>query len=483
MSSQEQLQTLIRALITNGTLTDVQKSIILSHAELQGISAEETERLIQEALQQPPPLPPTADQSGFITNEPSDTSSGTDAGSTFVGDASASQQNTSQSNASQANYSGVVFGPGKGFTDVQPLGQQGAMSLTQKARLDGRWVVVKRLPQAYKYNQTYADLLFKEYFNGRDLEHPHIVNIYGRGEDTEGPFFYMEYVDGQPLGKRIPEGGSRDQRFIRKVAIEILDALSYAHKKQIYHRDLKPDNILITNKGDNVKIIDFGLAAADKFEDPAGATFMGTQKYAAPEQSSALNQVDGRTDLYAFGLILLEIFTGTPNPANLKQLPLGYWRSIISQCLQPNPADRFQNASEILDVINSYQSSVSQPTPPTTPSPISNTQTPVNPRPPVMQPPVNQPVFTGTGMKLQKLPNDVAILVLGILSIVACCLGFVFGVIALVLANQSETAYNQNPSAYDPNSRQLVKAGKICAIIGLIISALSTMGWLGDIFS
>ncbi len=479
MSPHEQLKSLIQALITNGTLTEVQKSIVLSHAELQGISAEEAEQLIQEVLQQSSSAS-TAGQSSFVTDEPS---TPTDANSTFVS-GNSPQSNSGQNTDSQANFSGVYFGPGTGFTDTSLLGQQGSMSVTQKARLDGRWVVVKRLPQAYKYNQTYADLLFKEYFNGRDLEHPHIVNIYGRGEDTEGPFFYMEYVDGQPLSKRIPEGGSRDQRFIRKVAVEILDALSYAHKKQVYHRDLKPDNILITNRGDNVKIIDFGLAAADKFEDPRGATFMGTKKYAAPEQSSALSTVDGRTDLYAFGLIMLELFTGAPDPANIKQLPLGYWRSIISQCLQPNPADRFQNASEILEVINSYHSSASQPPlqNQTTPPPLPNQQPvnrPVNPNPPINKPPVNQPQGTGK----QKLPNDVGILVLGILSIVACCFGFVFGIIALVLANQSEIAYNQNPSIYDPGSRQLVKAGKICAIIGLVISALFTMGWFRNIFS
>ncbi len=462
MSSQEQLQSLIRALITNGTLTEVQRSIILSHAELQGISAEETERLIQEALQQPPPIPPADDQSGFITQEPLTPAD--------------SPQNISQSNASQANYSGVQFGPGKGFTDVELMSQDD-MTQTQKARLDGRWVVVRRLPQAYKYNQAYADALFKEYFNGRNLEHPHIANIYGRGEDADGPFFYMEYVDGQPLSKRITEGGIKDQRFIRKVAVEILDALSYAHKKQLYHRNLKPDTILVTNKGDNVKLIDFG-SAVDKLDSPAALA--NAQKYAAPEQSSALGQVDGRTDLYAFGLVLLEMFTGDASSSGIKQLPLGYWRSIIAQCLQPNPADRFQNAGEILDVINSYHGSVSQPSAQAVTPPAAQTvHTPANPTPPQ---PTGQPAFSGPG--LQKLPNDVAVLVLGIVSIVFCwCGGFILGIIGLVLANQSESAYRLNPTAYDPNSLQLVKGGKICAIIGITISVLSVFGWIGRLFS
>ncbi|MDJ1506609.1 protein kinase domain-containing protein [Xanthocytophaga agilis] len=486
MSSQEQLQTLIRALITNGTLSEVQKSIIYSHAELQGVPPEETERMIQEALQQASQTntPSATDQSGFITNNPTNSDT---TGSSFVdSNSSASQQNVSQSNASQANYSGIQFGAGTGFTDATLLSEQGGMSITQKARLDGRWVVVKRVASTYKYNQTYADLLFKEYFNGRDLEHPHIVNIYGRGEDTEGPFFYMEYIDGQSLRKRIPEGGIKDQRLIRKIAVEILDALSYAHKKQVYHRDLKPENILITNKGDNVKIIDFGLAAADKFDDLSGATFVGTQKYAAPEQSSALNQVDGRTDLYAFGLILLEMFTGSPEPKNLKQLPVGYWRSIIDKCLQSNPSDRYQNAGEILEYINSYSSSVSQPvssppvvnqsvTPPPVPV-IENRPVHTQPKTPVNRSQANQPVIQG----LQKLPNDVLILVLGILSIITCGCGFFVGIIALILASQSHAAYMQNPAAYDPGSRQLVNTGKICAIVGTILGSLIALNWFAE---
>jgi len=460
MSPQEQLQSLINALITNGTLTDVQKSIILSHAELQGIGPEEAERMMEAALQQPPPLPPANDQSGFVTSK-SPTPPVADSGSTFVSDQPVTPE-IPQSNPSPAHYSGIQFGAGAGFTDVQPLGKQGAMSITQKARLDGRWVVVKRLPQAYKYNQTYAELLFKEYFNGRGLEHPHIVNIYGRGEDTDGPFFYMEYVDGEPLTRRLSEGGLKDQRLIRKIATEILDALSYAHKKQVYHRDLKPDNILITNKGDNVKIIDFGLAAADKFDDLAKATFMGTLTYAAPEQSSAPTQVDGRADLYAFGLILLEMFTGSPDPKNIKQLPVSYWRSIIDRCLHPAPADRFANAAEILEIISSHSSTLSQsPAQPGTRPSTIQTPSPANQQT-APKPPVSQPAFASMG--LQKLPNDVLILVLGILSLVACGCGFIFSIITLVLSSQSDTAYVQNPSIYDPGSRQLVKSALLLAL-------------------
>jgi serine/threonine protein kinase len=235
------------------------------------------------------------------------------------------------------------------FTDVEPLGQQGAMSYVQKARYDRQWVVVKRLLPQHRHNPMYKELFFKEYHNARDLSHEHIVDVQSRGEDAEGPYFFMEYVDGQSLSRLLLPAGIRDEKFIRRVATQTLEALRYAHKKQVFHRDLKPDNILITNRGDNVKLIDFGLAAADKFEDLAGAGFIGTKKYAAPEQSLDPSRVDGRADLYAFGLILLEMCTGSTDPAQLDRISSAALRNIAAKCLEQNPARRYADAGEVLE--------------------------------------------------------------------------------------------------------------------------------------
>ncbi len=317
-------------------------------------SSDETQSQFVTGNNSAPPNPKTDEGSGFILSTPDlqPTVSSSDESSTFI---------TNQSDASIAQvtgtgntWSGTRFA--STFTDVQLLTEQGGMSVMQKARLDGRWVVVKRLPAEHRKNPAYIDLFFKEYFNARELQHEHIVNIYGRGEDEDGPFFYMEYIDGQSLSHRIREGGMKDQRLIRKVATEMLEALSYAHKKQVYHRDLKPDNILITNRGDNVKLIDFGLAAADKFDDIQGATFVGTKKYAAPEQLSNSTMVDGRSDLYAFGLILLEMFTGSTDPEQIDTVSPSFWRALIRKCLQDVPTERFYNAEEILNFIDAHTS-------------------------------------------------------------------------------------------------------------------------------
>jgi hypothetical protein len=184
------------------------------------------------------------------------------------------------------------------------------------------------------------------------------VDVQGRGEDEEGPYFYMEYVDGQPLSGRIPSGGIKDERLVRRVAVQTLEALDYAHKKQIFHRDLKPDNILVTNRGDNVKLIDFGLAATDRYDDIAGANFVGTRKYAAPEQTNDPTRVDGRADLYAFGLILLEMFTGSTDRRDTGKIGKAHWRNIIQKCLQKDPAGRYADAREVLDEIEQYGSRI-----------------------------------------------------------------------------------------------------------------------------
>ena len=358
--TRQKLQLLIDEIVSNGKITAPEKQFLLAKADEYGIAPGELERMLQAVMPagnapEPDNLPEL--NSGFVISEdtilPEAVTLGEPEGSSFITGnppPAASQTNPASSR------SGISFAPN--FTDLEPLGEQGSMSLVQKARYDRQWVVVKRLPPEHRSNPAYKDLFFKEYNYGRALQHEHIVDMLGRGEDAEGPFFFMEYVDGRPLTQRIPAGGIKDEKLVRKIACQLLEALEYAHKKQIYHRDLKPDNIMVTNRGDNVKLIDFGLAAADHYTDIGGATFVGTRKYAAPEQQTDPSGVDGRADLYAFGLVLLEMFTGSTAKEEVFLIQKPYWRDIINKCLKKDPNERFADAGEISDMIDDNASRI-----------------------------------------------------------------------------------------------------------------------------
>ncbi len=201
-----------------------------------------------------------------------------------------------------------------------------------KAKRYGKWFVLKGLKPEFQRKAVYNELLTKEFELGVQMDHPNIAHTFSFETDpVAGPCIVMEYVDGCTLKEFLAQKPSAAVR--RKVAKEVLSAMSYFHGKQIIHRDLKPDNILITHNGHNVKIIDFGLADTDYhgvFKQPAGS-----DKYAAPEQKSGGVALDCRADIYAFGVVLRRIF------------PCSY-RGVARKCTQPDREKRFGNAEEIL---------------------------------------------------------------------------------------------------------------------------------------
>lgn len=174
-----------------------------------------------------------------------------------------------------------------------------------KVKRQGRWFMLKGLAAEYRNQAVYLELLKKEYDLMVQLDHQNIAKAFAKEMNPElGPCIVMEYIDGVTLDAFLATKPSVASR--QKVVDQFLDALEYIHSKQIIHRDLKPSNIIITRNGNNVKIIDFGLSDADDYailKQPAG-----TMKYAAPEQLQQGVKLDGRADIYAFGLILKEIF-------------------------------------------------------------------------------------------------------------------------------------------------------------------------------
>jgi serine/threonine protein kinase len=234
-----------------------------------------------------------------------------------------------------ASSSGEVTSSFENISDVFTAYAEipsGGFNRLYKAKRYGKWFVLKGLKSEFQRKAVYNELLTKEFELGVQMDHPNIAHTFSFETDpVAGPCIVMEYVDGCTLKEFLLQKPSAAVR--RKITKEVLSAMSYFHGKQIIHRDLKPDNILITHNGHNVKIIDFGLADTDYhgvFKQPAGS-----DKYAALEQKSGGVALDCRADLYAFGVILRQIF------------PCSY-RGVARKCTQRDREKRFGNAGEIL---------------------------------------------------------------------------------------------------------------------------------------
>ena len=175
------------------------------------------------------------------------------------------------------------------------------------------------------------------------LNHRHICSLYDVGPN----YLVMELLSGETLAQKLKRGRlSMEQTLL--YGGEIADALAAAHAKGIVHRDMKPGTIMITKAG--AKVLDFGLAKCSRNEDLTGTNVvMGTPAYMAPEQRQG-RECDARTDIYALGLILYEMATGTRWPQGDKpsvaQLP-EKTAHVIERCLAPDPEDRWQSAADV----------------------------------------------------------------------------------------------------------------------------------------
>jgi len=223
------------------------------------------------------------------------------------------------------------------------------------------------------------------------LHHPAILAIHFTG-DGEGLVFYvMPFVDGESLAERLRRRGPYSADEALKIAEPILHALSHAHAQGLVHRDIKPDNVMLEAKSGRVLLVDFGIA---KLLDPGGGTggggqgaaktatgfTVGTVQYMSPEQALGQPNLDGRSDLYAFGAMLYQMVTGTPpydgnssaeivgkhlsDPvpvASDVNAKIPRWlSSVIVKCLGKKPEDRFQNADEVLAALDAGRASGSE---------------------------------------------------------------------------------------------------------------------------
>ncbi len=239
-----------------------------------------------------------------------------------------------------------------------------------------RKVALKLLPPSLARNTDLALRFEKEVLHCASLQHPGIVTIYEVGHQGEYHFYTMSLLNGGDLKQKIKAGLSPQQslQWLRQIA----EALGHAHLKGFVHRDLKPENILFDDHGKPI-ITDFGIAKAVGSGTGLTGTGMsiGTPHYMSPEQAQGLTDLDGRSDLYALGVVLYEMLTGSvPFDADntigvamqhvqaaVPGLPshLGKLQPLLERLLAKNPQDRYSNAAELTSAIDQLLSGADLP--------------------------------------------------------------------------------------------------------------------------
>ncbi|MBI2191230.1 MAG: SUMF1/EgtB/PvdO family nonheme iron enzyme [Planctomycetes bacterium] len=196
---------------------------------------------------------------------------------------------------------------------IRKLGE-GGMGSVFEAIQDGlnRRVALKILPQRLLTDSAYLERFQREARAAASLNHPNIVTVYDIGHDRGHHFFSMEFVDGESLQKRLEREGKLPLPEALSIVIRVADALDYAWKHtKIIHRDIKPDNILLTREK-HVKLADLGLAKSTQEETGVTTTdtAIGSPAYMAPEQARAAKDVDCRADIYSLGITFFHLVTG-----------------------------------------------------------------------------------------------------------------------------------------------------------------------------
>jgi tRNA A-37 threonylcarbamoyl transferase component Bud32 len=233
----------------------------------------------------------------------------------------------------------------------------------------GRDVALKVLRSQYANDEEFVERFRREAKNAAALNHPSIVQVYDQGQTGDGAHYIaMEYVPGGTLARRIKEAGPLDPAEAAGVAERVAEALSVAHARGIIHRDIKPQNVLLTASGD-AKVTDFGIArAASAKTITETSLIMGTAAYMSPEQVRG-ERAGPASDLYSLGIVLYEMLTGEPpyaadnpvatamkhidspprrpretNPAVPRDLD-----ALTAKLLAKDPAERYASAADLAD--------------------------------------------------------------------------------------------------------------------------------------
>ena len=270
------------------------------------------------------------------------------------------------------------------YTIERPLGSGGMAEvfLAHDGVLE-RDVALKVLRSQYRSDEEFYERFGREARSAASLSHPNIVSIFDRGETPDGTcYIAMEYVAGGTLKEWLDERGPMEPQRALAVTAQVAEALWAAHDRGMVHRDIKPQNILVTDMG-HLKVTDFGIArAASAATISATNAVFGTAGYLSPEQALG-EPATPRSDLYSLGIVLYEMLTGVvpyradnPVAVCMKHVtePLTPPRrldptipeavdALVVKMLAKDPADRPASASELLDDIEVVRKGTLPPTP------------------------------------------------------------------------------------------------------------------------
>src|SRR4051794_15995723 len=233
----------------------------------------------------------------------------------------------------------------------------------------GRDVAVKLLHRRFAEDQEFVERFRREASSAAALQHPNVVGVFDRGEWDGTSYIAMEHLDGRTLKQIVVDESPLDAIRAIDLAVQVLRAARFAHKRGVIHRDLKPHNVIVDPEG-RAKVTDFGIARAGASDMTETGSIMGTAQYLSPEQAQG-HAVSPQSDLYAIGIVLYEMLTGrvpfdgeSAVTIALKQVseapvPPSAWNAavppeldaIVLHALEKEPGARFTSAEAFISAL------------------------------------------------------------------------------------------------------------------------------------
>jgi serine/threonine-protein kinase len=239
-----------------------------------------------------------------------------------------------------------------------------------------RQVAVKVLQRRFVEDQEFVERFRREASSAAGLSHPNVVAIFDRGSWDGTYYIAMEYLQGRSLKRVVREHHALDPEAAMDIAIQVLLAASFAHSRGIVHRDIKPHNVILSDEG-RVTVTDFGIARAGASDMTHTGSIMGTAQYLSPEQAQG-QPVSAASDIYAIGVLLFELLTGRvpfegesavaialqhistdpPAPSAVNPSVPTALDAVVLCALAKDPAQRYRDAREFIEALESARSSV-----------------------------------------------------------------------------------------------------------------------------